>query len=255
MQESLKQDLESLTCEGNVAKLPTSPLNNYPALKKTLTKANGKYNKNTFVFPNEAQEVVDTLLGGTVVNFKKEFQFFATPIDVIAKMLSHLKEGVMVHRILEPSAGHGDLIDHTLLRHPESGVVAVELSELNTSVLIEKYSPSPKDIFIIKDDFLKVDPAELGQFDLVIANPPFTKNQDIDHIMKMYGLVAPGGQLITIASKSWTFGSQKKQVAFREFVEENASVQEELGAGAFKESGTNVSTMLLVFNKKTGAKN
>jgi hypothetical protein len=51
-------------------------------------------------------------------------------------------------------------------------------------------------------------------------------------------------------SPSWIFGSQNKQVKFREFLDYDVkSVYEELPAGLFKESGTNIKTMLVVIEK------
>lgn len=250
MKDTLKKDLEALTCEGNVASLPSAPLNDYATLKKTLTKANGKYKKNAFVFPNQAQDVINTLLGGTVVDFKKEFQFFATPPELAQQMVSQLIGVEESPRVLEPSAGHGALIDAMIQYRPMSDIVGIELSDLNYRTLQGKYKELPSVVSLFKTDFLAENVGlHEPKYDVILANPPFTKNQDIDHIMKMYELLAPGGQMVTIASQSWTFGSQKKQVAFREFVEENASMNVELGQGTFKSSGTGVSARLLVFYK------
>lgn len=75
------------------------------------------------------------------------------------------------------------------------------------------------------------------------------KNQDIDHIKKMYSLLAKDGQLITIASSSWTFGSQKKQVEFKRWLEEDVAANwVDLEGGEFKSSGTNVKGTLITIN-------
>lgn len=71
MKESLKEDLRALTCVENVATLPIEPLNNYAELKKVLTKACGKYKRNTFVFPYPAKNVVSALASGKNIDFKK----------------------------------------------------------------------------------------------------------------------------------------------------------------------------------------
>jgi uncharacterized protein YecE (DUF72 family) len=70
--------------------------------------------------------------------------------------------------------------------------------------------------------------------------PPFNKNQDIDHIQKMFSCLKKGGKLISIASKSWFYGNQKKQVAFREWLSMLGATIEKIENGAFKKSGTNV---------------
>ena len=150
--------------------------------------------------------------------------------------------------MLEPSAGHGVFIDTILKRclPVKKNVDAVELSELNFSVLQDKYK-DVENVNLIHGDFLEFHPGK--KYDLIIANPPFSKNQDIDHVRKMYSLLKEGGQLITISSTSWTFGSQKKQVEFKNWLE-NDVVGDwiDLDRGSFKSSGTNVPGVLITIN-------
>lgn len=251
MKETLKEDLRALTCVDNVATLPTKPLNNYAELKNVLTKACGKYKRNTFVFPTPAKDVVNTLVGGKTINFKKEFQFFATPPE-LADLMCEQIVGLESGNVLEPSAGHGALIEalRRVRDRDQMCIHAVELSDLNFKVLSDKYGKEwqgKPHVKLIKGDFLTV---ELdGKFDLVIANPPFTKNQDIDHIRKMYSLLEEDGQLITVASQSWVHGSHKKQVEFKEWLNEIGATWQEIDKGAFKSSGTNVSAVLITVHK------
>jgi hypothetical protein len=244
MKQTLKEDLNALVCAGNVAKLPTEALNNYPELKKTLTKACGKYKKNTFEFPYPAQAVINRLMSGENIDFKKEFQFFATPselADVVASYIIGFPE-----KMGEFQAGHGALIDAVLKISPQIEVQAVELSELNFEVLKKKYKGA-ENVKITQGDFMTMDIKE--KFPLIVANPPFTKSQDIDHVLKMYGLLGDGGRLITIMSKSWTFESQKKQKDFKQWIEDVEALVVENGQGAFKTSGTGVNSVLVVIDK------
>lgn len=246
IKETLRQDLESLILEEKTAFLPSTPLNNYAELKKTLVKACGKYKKNSFIFPYPACEVVGKLIDGENTNFKKEFQFFATPQSLAERMANEIiwdKEEV---NILEPSAGHGALIDEVLKLNQsvKKNIDAVELSDLNFKTLEEKYGDT---INLYNDDFLNFNAGK--KYDIIIANPPFNKNQDIDHIRKMFSLLADGGQLITIASSSWTFGSQKKQVEFKEWLENDVVANwVDLEGGEFKSSGTNVKGTFITIN-------
>lgn len=250
MKETLKQDLLSLRCEDNVAYLPTSQLNDYPELKKALLKINGKYKRNTFVFPNNAKQCIDELLNGDTVDFKKKFQFFATPPELADRMAQDIIWSKYNMKILEPGAGHGALIDAMYKSKPDRVNVAVdliELSELNYTVLMEKFEWKMNEVCVFNDDFLSMDFDE--KYDLIIANPPFTKNQDIDHIRKMYDVLADNGRIITLSSKSWTFGSQKKQVEFRDWLEDIGATWVELDRGVFKSSGTDVSGMYIIIDK------
>jgi hypothetical protein len=121
-------------------------------------------------------------------------------------------------------------------------VFCYELMDINRSIL-EKTAG----VKLIGDDFMKA--ATVVQYDRIIANPPFTKNQDIDHIRLMYNLLKPGGVIVALSSPSWTFGSQKKQVEFREWTQSVDAYIEEIPVDTFKESGTGIRTVLIKIKK------
>jgi hypothetical protein len=50
-------------------------------------------------------------------------------------------------------------------------------------------------------------------------------------------------------SNSWRKGSQKKQEEFRQWLEDINAEVEEIEAGAFKESGTNISACIVIIDK------
>ncbi len=87
------------------------------------------------------------------------------------------------------------------------------------------------------------------KYDKIIANPPFSKNQDIDHVYKMYDALKEGGTLVTITSTHWQRSTNKKESEFRKWLEERDYYMEELEAGTFKESGTNIVTLILKISK------
>lgn len=245
----LAASLRKCKVEGKVLHLPPisdGPLENYAEVRKALLNAGAKYKRNTFVFPTDAQPFIDRLTGGESVNIKQEFQFFATPKQLAERMVDlaelHEHDGLGFGSILEPSAGQGAIVKAIHEATGGTSVIGYELMDANREAL-----KKIRGLNIIGNDFLQAD--ETSKYDRIIANPPFTKNQDIDHIRKMYAVLAEGGVLVTISSISWTFGSQKKQVQFREWLDEIGAYQEELPADTFKESGTSVKTMLLVIKK------
>lgn len=242
--EEIKEDLRALEVDDNIVRLPKEQLNDYAGLKKLLIKATGKYKRNTFEFPMPAGPIISTLLNGKIIDFKKEFQFFATPENVAEEMMNEVLG--YPDRILEPSAGHGALIDALLNIRPNSTVHALELSELNYEVLRDKYDYFNQ-VKVAQGDFLEL--TDKHEYDLIIANPPFSKNQDIDHVYKMYDLLAPGGRIITIMSTSWTFGQQHKQKQFREWIEEVGATVRSNENGAFKSSGTMVNSVMVTIDK------
>lgn len=256
----LQESLSKCKIQGNVLFLPTEQLPNYPELRKALINAGAAYKRNTFVFPNPAQQYVDKLMGGQSVNLKKEFQFFATPPQLANRLveLSNIDEKMIV---LEPSAGQGAIIEAIYKAFPkymkgpnDKPSVTVdycEIMDLNQKVISEKIRKSERwssSTSFMGPDFLQYKPDRL--YDRIIANPPFSKNQDIDHIRKMYDCLKPGGRLVSIASKSWSFGSQKKQIAFRKWLNCLDAKTEEIDNGSFQESGTSVGGFIIIIDKK-----
>jgi len=246
--DKIIESIEKCTVNKNVLFLPKEMLPNYPQVKKTLVDAGGTYKKNTFVFKTDAQPIIDRICGGEKVNDKKKYQFFETPEDLAYKMalFAELFDGC---RLLEPGAGHGALIDAAWKLCPDIQINACELSPENRKVLIKKYNQKHNFMLYTEPDFIKKDFPCF--FDRIIANPPFTKNQDIKHFMKMYRLLNEKGILVCILSNHWTFATDSISVAFRDFINEKEKVDqssvyvETLEPGTFKESGTNVATTLV----------
>jgi predicted RNA methylase len=244
----LQTDLSKCTLNNNVLILPKEPLANYANLRKTLLNAGAAYKKNTFVFPNDAKPYIERLMGGESVNIKKEFQFFATPAKIAEEMAAFIMTGFdpVTMKILEPSAGQGALVNACLAHDFKNEMIVhgFELMDVNRNVLskIENF-------VLLGNDFL-TEATPDQQFERVIANPPFSKNQDIDHIRKMYEVCKSGGRIVTIASNSWRTGSQKKQIEFREWLDSLNATVEDIEAGEFKESGTNIATCMIIIDKE-----
>lgn len=247
VQEILKQ----CTVEGTVVKLPPGQLDRkiYTEVAKKLELIGGKWvGRKTmgFVFQTDPTDLLSQIANGENRNLKKEFQFFATPKDLASEMARHLDVGNVHQRILEPSAGQGALMQAVWGTYPfVRQIDYCELMDVNRIVLDKMHGGH-----CIAEDFLALGPEYNNYYDRVIANPPFSKNQDIDHIRKMWDVTKPGGIIVTISSKSWHHGSQKKQKEFESWLydEVEASVNS-VDAGAFEESGTKVATFLIIINK------
>jgi hypothetical protein len=244
MTSELTSSLSKMIVNGNRLELPKDEqFTNYPTVKKALLMAGGKYLKCGFLFNDNAQAIKDRLVGGEAINDKKKFQFFSTPSHVIDLIIN--KADIDSHMsVLEPSAGQGAIVDAIIEAgaHPSM----IELMPENIKVLNRKYSMDLSPI-----DFLTINPADHIKYERIVANPPFTKNQDVDHVLHMYKFLEQDGLLVSVMGKSWINGSQKKQLAFKEWlVSVNATVTD-IDAGAFKESGTNIATVLVEIRKTT----
>lgn len=242
----LIESLRKCKVEGDTLYLPPisdGALPNYPEVRKALLNAGSKYKRNTFVFPSDAQPFIDRLCSGESINIKKEFQFFPTPTD-IADWLVGFANIKAEHRILEPSAGQGALIDAIVRQFPEMMVECFEIMPENAAIL-EKHNSA----IVIGHDFLEPYIDEKEGFDRIIANPPFSKNQDIDHIKKMYEFLRLNGQLVSVASNHWRISCNKKETAFREWLGELNATLYEIEGGKFKEAGTMIGCCIIVIDK------
>lgn len=226
---------------GNALKLPAEfrfTAKQYADIKNVCFKAGGRYEKNSFVFEEPAHVVYDRIINGEKFNLKKEFQFFATPPELAAQVVE-LADIQPQDKVCEPSAGRGALIEAMRQACKLNQVWVSELDARNKPYL-EKYG-----VYFNDDDFLQTDSQYNNFFEVVIANPPFTKDQDIQHIMKMYDVCSPGGRVVSFASIGWQRGSKKKQIYFRDWINKVHAEVIPIPAGAFKESGTSVETCII----------
>lgn len=244
----ISEILAASTTDGNVLYLPKFQLERsvYEAVNKCLESIGGKWNKKAkgHIFDYDPSEALDNLLlSGETTDAKKIYQFFPTPRPVAERMCD-MAELSGRSDVLEPSCGKGDIMD---VIH-ERGVMYLYGVELNADM--DKYLKSKPYTTTTGVDFLEF--AEevkegkiLNMWTHIIMNPPFSKQQDIAHIMAAYSILKPGGVLVSIASPSPWFRTDKKSIAFREWLEAVDAEVEEVPEGSFKESGTLIRTMLI----------
>jgi len=182
------------------------------------------------------------------VQFRPLPGFFPTPKPLVRKMIeaADIEEG---QKILEPSAGKGDILDVLKEEKPEAtDVKAVELMSPLVNILEAKgYDVTSKDFLEYKE------PA-----DKILMNPPFEKGQDIDHVRHAYDLLNPGGRVVAIVSEGSFSRSDKKATGFREWLDEVDGRSEKIERGAFtgKEAfrQTGVASRMVVIDKPAEAK-
>ena len=166
--------------------------------------------------------------------------FFPTPKTIVEDMLDEadIQPG---EKVLEPSAGKGNIADVIRETYPDNTLDVVELNASLNELLSEKgYN-------VVGNNFLKTS----GKYDKIIMNPPFEKGQDIDHIKHAYSLLNDGGRVVCIMSEGTFYRSDKKAVAFREWLENVGGISEKLPDGAFKnaERSTGVNTRMVIIDK------
>ena len=234
----------------NVLYLPQVQLNkkSYATVKQWVEEAGGKWTGGKvqgFSFDFDATRVASVLMQGKRCNLQQNFQFFATPPEVADWLVSLAGDFSPDCKVLEPSAGTGAIIDAIHRVQPDVVVDCYELMPENK----EKLSKLDH-IRLLGDDFTQAE--HPSEYDLIVANPPFSKNQDIRHVMQMYHDLKPGGTVAAITSKHWQQASEKVCKDFRAFLEEVSAQVYEIEEGAFKKSGTGVGTIAIVINKRDG---
>ncbi len=166
--------------------------------------------------------------------------FFPTPRRVVEQMLDLAGDLRPDMRILEPSAGRGNIADVIRERCPEAALTLIEYNYTLKQILGLKGHEVQSE-----GDFMKWAPADGAYFDLVVMNPPFEQLQDIDHVRRAYQFLKPGGRIVAITSPSPWFRQQKKAEEFRNDFGRCRTI--ELPSGTFENTG--VSARIVVIDK------
>lgn len=187
----------------------------------------------------EAEELRQKIEG---LKFAKIPGYFPTPAALVARMIeaADLPDGA---RVLEPSAGSGAIAD--ALREAGHKVECIERQASLADILRRKGHT------VEQADFLELTPQPYPEalFDAVLMNPPFESGQDCDHVSRAWAFVKPGGSLVAIMGAGVTFRSNSPYSVFRDWVESEGGEFEPIPAGAFKESGTGVASVMLTLRK------
>jgi len=176
--------------------------------------------------------------------------YFPTQTPVIEIMLrrARIENGM---KVLEPEAGSGYIADAIRTAYPGAWIHTIEINpRLRDLLVLKGYQ-------VLGDDFLSDEWPERfswidqsrGLFDRIVMNPPFERQQDLEHIRHAYKFLATGGILVSVLSPSFEFRSDRKSTEFRDWLQEVNATWENLPDGAFKASGTGVSTRLLVVER------
>jgi len=244
-----QEALKACTVDGLVVKLPAEQLerNVYLEVAKSLQLIGGKWKGGKvfgFQFPSDPSALLAQVANGEKRNLQKEYQFFPTPDD-IADWLVQLAAPKKGELILEPSAGQGAIVGAILRGCPYiKKVDCCELMDINQTFLRKI-----KGANIIADDFLDLLHYHHNVYDVIIANPPFSNNQDIDHIRQMYKCLKPGGRLVSVASVHWLHSENKKETEFGVWLADLHALTYTIDAGKFKESGTMVGAKVITLTK------
>lgn len=229
--------LASCKTVGDKLYLPEGQLDRklYVDVNKVLATLGGKWNRGqrAHVFDKDVEGIIEeAVLTGEYTDTKKEYQFFETPTE-LAESLVRLADIRKGETVLEPSAGRGRIAKVINKIHSNSLLECMDLNIDNRICLAgDGYN-------ITGTDFLLA----TKRYDVIIANPPFTRQQDIDHINHMLDLAKR--KVVSIASASVRWREDNKTGIFRERIERMGGTITPLPDDSFKSSGTRVKTCLI----------
>jgi len=201
----------------------------YLAANKVLEAIGGKWNRKekAHLFDQPVSDILEEiLLTGEYANAKTEYQFFETPGELALYLvaLADIRPG---ETCLEPSAGRGAIARYI------PGVDCVEINPAFRECL------TADDFNVVGTDFLQFN----QPYDVIVANPPFSKQQDISHVAHMIELARR--RVVSVMSASIKFRTNRKTTEFCELLERQDGEIIDLPDNSFRESGTGVRTCVV----------
>lgn len=223
----------------------------YEAVNKVLVELGGKWNRGrkAHLFSEDPESLIEQCLLTGEVGTRAERGFFPTSAELSKRLVAELAllplsgvgalEGM---RVLEPSAGDGDIVEAMLF----AGAAEVVVCEIDDKQRAALYSMNRR-VAVAAGDFF--DMPLLPAFDAVGMNPPFAKDPNghdaIDHVSRAFRFLKPGGRLASILPSGVRYREDRKHTAFRDWIDSIDGTMVDLPDGSFKAAGTNVSTVLV----------
>lgn len=239
LDDDVRGVLSGATCNGSRLRLnaPQLPRLLYKRVAKALNNAGAKWKGGVtmaFVFADHTHasaKLAAMLNTGVSVDEKKRDQAFFTP-PWLAKDVVHLAD-VRGCDVLEPEAGRGALVTACL----KAGAARVFAIEKNKEYAHDIVGAAA---MYAGYDFLALSELWGGRlFHRIVMNPPFTRNQDIKHVNHALQFLAPSGILTAIMF------ANKDRKGFVNLIEKYQPQIIDVERGAFKESGTDIPTLIV----------
>ena len=232
--------LSTASVEGDVVILNCGQLDRkqYVTVNKVLEAMGGKWNRKVkgHVFSESPIDKLESVILTGEYDKPADYGYFPTPLDLADKMIT-LAELTPDMVVLEPSAGQGAIAERVARIVGYERVHCFELLNDNCEALM-KYGFRMVECC----NFLSVEPRPL--YDRVIMNPPFSKQQDIDHVTHALKCLKPNGRLVSIMASGVTFRQNRKTLEFLDLIGDSEIIPNPLES--FKLSGTLVHTVIVV---------
>ncbi len=160
--------------------------------------------------------------------------FFPTP-EPVCRRLIQLASIEPNWKILEPSAGNGNIAECIIKWYPEAELDVVEINPTLRQILeLKKFR-------LVGRSFLEFNPG--SRYNACIMNPPFCEL--VEHIYHAWEILISGGVLVSIVPESVFFN--RKYQGFKEWLNENRVYIEAVHKDAFLSSNnpTRIATKII----------
>lgn len=180
---------------------------------------------------------------------KNPTAYFPTPRTVVDQLIQLCDPDwwPTEARILEPSAGGGAIVQ--VLREMMQARGATWQIDCCEILPINRARLRAQGFSVVADDFLAYAPSE--PYDVVVMNPPFSVESDkqawITHVEHAWSMVGRMGWLASV-TPFWRHRRDKRTQGFLRTVCDFGGCTNS-ASGAFKESGTGVSTEMIYLRK------
>lgn len=220
----------------------------YQRVMRAITKAGGRWNRSEgcHTFDRDPRELfaINDATGAVAVrHVQKELQAFYTPAGLAEELVAR---SCVVERcaprVLEPSCGDGRILSHLIAC--TTSAARIDAYEIDPVAAVRARAIASKpgqEVLVQERDFLSVPGSEA--YDVIVMNPPFSKGADMTHVTHALRHLAPQGTLVAVTSAAWRTATTAKATAFRDLLRIHRAEIEEIPAGAFSSSGTQIPTL------------
>lgn len=180
---------------------------------------------------------------GTAV--ARDLAFYPTPAAAVDELMDrlYLEPGA---RVLEPSAGIGNIVRAALARGAQ--VDAVEIHPGRADALLGIADPK---LHVACANFLTMRPEPV--YDYVLMNPPFAGKHFMAHVRLAFDFLKPGGELRAILPASAEVNETPAHSKFRTWAKRHGpgwrGLWRDLPPESFAEVGTRIATVVLTLRK------
>lgn len=226
----------------------TPPESDLPTVKAKAARRSAARERHETQQSNPFAAMRDALRSGVAVVPVSAPQLFPTPRDVARRMVDACGT-VAGARVLEPSAGTGEILRAILNNATGADCVRVVAVEINATLADRLRQQRDLTVYanaqnfdVRQADFLECTPDDLGAFDFVLMNPPFSDGADIEHIEHAQRFLKPGGRIVAICANG-----PRQRAKLMPLVQQHAGEWIDLPADTFRSSGTSVRAAMLTF--------